>query len=124
MNELELIEIYCSTWNTLDPSLIEAYLADDVVLDSQDVLTSLIGKSAVYDYHVKKVEAKRKTVLEYDVYAEVGHCGRQAGNSVQVLPAYESRPCSVIAQGSPQNLVGLVLLDVENDQIKKIGYCT
>jgi hypothetical protein len=55
MNELELIEVYCKTWNTLNPSVIEAYLADEVVLESQDVLHPLIGKSAVFDYHVRKM---------------------------------------------------------------------
>lgn len=66
----------------------------------------------------------KENLLQYDVYAEIGYCGSQEGNSVQVWSAYEGKPCILIAQGNPNEMLALVLLEVEDKMIKRIDICT
>lgn len=124
MNESELVELYAKSWNTLNPVIIEPYLADDVVYESQVVLTPLIGKEAVLDYLQGKMQTIKKNRYKSDVFAEIGHCGSQDGNKVQVLSAETFRPCVLMAQGNPDEVLALVLLETEAGRIKRIDICT
>ena len=124
MNEFELVEIYAKTWNTLNPAIIEPYLADDVVYESQKILTPLVGKDEVYNHLQRKMQTIKKTRYKSDVYAEIGYCGSQDGNKIQVLSATEFRPCVLMAQGNPDEILILILLEIEQGKIKRIDLCT
>ena len=124
MNESELVELYAKTWNTLNPAIIEPYLADDVVYESQLVFDPLIGKKAVFDYLQGKMQTIKQTRYKSDVYAEIGHCGSQDGNKVQVLSASAFRPCVLMAQGNPDKIIALILLETDAGKIKRIDLCT
>lgn len=124
MNESELVELYAKTWNTLNSAIIEPYLADDVVYESQKIFTPLVGKDAVYDYLQGKMQTIKKTRYKSDVFAEIGYCGSQDGNKIQVLSASDFRPCVLMAQGNPDEVIALVLLETEAGKIKRIDICT
>jgi SnoaL-like polyketide cyclase. len=124
MNEEEkLVRIYAKAWNRLDPKILEPYLADDVVYDSQMVLDSLVGKEVVYEFIKGKMQTIKKNRHVSDVFAEVGYCSNQNGYNVIAFSAWENRPCVVLAQGHSENLVGIALLDTEDGKIKRIGLC-
>jgi hypothetical protein len=82
MSEFELVKLYAKTWNTLNPAIIEPYLADDVVYESQVVLSPLVGKEAVFDYLQGKMQTIKQTRYKSDVFAEIGHCGSQEGSNI------------------------------------------
>ena len=124
MNESELVELYAKTWNTLNPAIIEPYLADDVVYESQVVFSALVGKEAVFDYLQGKMQTIKQTRYKSDVFAEIGFCGSQDGNKIQVLSASDFRPCVLMAQGNPDEVIALVLLETEAGKIKRIDICT
>ncbi|MGI8542642.1 MAG: hypothetical protein ACR2MD_04100 [Aridibacter sp.] len=124
MTEAELVKIYAKAWNTLNPTIIEIYLADDVVYESQSVLTPLIGKEEVFDYLQGKMQTIRKTRYKSDVFAEIGYCGSQDGYNIQVLSAEVFRPCILMAQGNPDEVIALILLETESGKIKRIDLCT
>lgn len=124
MTEYELVEIYAKAWNRLDFELLEPFLDDDVVYESQEVLSSLNGKAAVSEYLRGKFATIRKAIWRSQVYAEIGHCGTQDGINIQVLSAEPFRPCILMAQGDPSKVLVLVLLDVESAKIKRIDLCT
>lgn len=124
MNESELVELYAKTWNTLNPAIIEPYLADDVVYESQVVFSALIGKEAVFDYLQGKMQTIKKTRYKSDVFAEIGYCGSQDGNKIQVLSVSDFQSCVLMAQGNPDEVIALVLLETEAGKIKRIDICT
>ena len=124
MNESELVELYAKTWNTLNPSLIEPYLADDVVYESQVVFNALVGREAVFAHLQGKMRTIKKTRYKSDVFAEIGYCGSQDGNKIQVLSVSDFRPCVLMAQGNPDEVIALVLLETEAGKIKRIDICT
>lgn len=124
MTEYELVEIYARAWNRLDFEILGPFLDDGVVYESQEVFDSLDGKKAVSDYLRGKFATIRRTRWKSEVYAEIGHCGTQDGNNIQVLSAEPFRPCVLMAQGDPQKVLVLVLLNVESGKIKRIDLCT
>lgn len=124
MTEYDLVEIYARAWNRLDFEILEPFLDESVVFESQEVFSSLDGKEAVSEYLMGKFATIRKTRWKSDVYAEIGHCGTQDGNNIQVLSAEPFRPCILMAQGDPNKVLVLVLLDVESAKIKRIDLCT
>ena len=124
MNESELVELYAKTWNTLNPTMIEPYLADDVVYESQKIFTPLVGKEAVCNHLQGKMQNIKKNRHKSDVYAEIGYCGSQDGNKIQVLSAETFRPCVLMAQGNPDEVLILILLEVGDGKIKRIDLCT
>jgi hypothetical protein len=124
VTEYNLVEIYARAWNRLDFAVVEPYLDDQVVYESQEILSPLEGKLAVSEYLRAKFATIRKTIWKSQVYAEVGHCGTQDGIKVQVLSAEPFRPCVLMAQGDPNKVLALVLLATEADKIKRVDICT
>ena len=124
MNELELVKLYAKAWNTLTFETIEPYLDEDVVYESQKVFSSLNGKNEVSEYLRGKMATIKNVVYKSDVYAELGYCGTQNNQSVQVLSAYDGRPCVLMAQGDISKVLALVLLEVESGKIKRVDICT
>jgi hypothetical protein len=122
--ELDLIRLYAKAWNTLNAEVIEPYLSEDVIYESQDVLSSLNGKIKVLSHLRGKMQTIRENLLQSDVFAELGYCGSQAGFNVQVWAADEGRPCVLMAQGNPKEVLALVLLETDEGMIDRIDICT
>jgi len=123
MTELQFATLYAKCWNNLEFALIEPFLAEDVVYESQEVLTPLIGKAAVSEYLSGKMVSIKKSIVTSDVYAEIGYCGSQKGRGVRLFGS-EGRPCVLVAQGDIKTPLALVLLQVTNDEIQRIDICT
>lgn len=66
----------------------------------------------------------KKVLYKSDVFAEIGYCGSQDGNKIQVLSASAFRPCILMAQGNKDEILALVLLETEAGKIKRIDICT
>lgn len=111
MDELELVRLYAKAWNTLAFETIEPYLDDEIVFESQMIFNSLNGEKEVSGYLRGKMATIKKAGYKSKVYAEVGYCGNQAMQNVQVLSAYTGRPCVLMAQGDISEVIALVLLD-------------
>ncbi len=124
MNEPELVRLYAKSLNNLNMEIIRPYLADDVVYESQHTIGNFKGIDKVYDNLVSKVEAINEDIENWKVFAELGYCGSQVGFSLQVASANEGRPCVVLAQGHPDNVLSLALLEIESGMIKRIDICT
>lgn len=124
MNEIELVRLYAKSWNNLKFEIIEPFLSEDVVYESQQVFEPLVGKGAVSEYLRGKMATIKKNLLTSDIYAEIGYCRSQAGQRVQVLSAYDGRPCVLMAQGNRNIPLALVLLEVDEGKIKRIDLCT
>ena len=108
----------------MNPEVIEPYLAEDVVYESQQVFSALIGKEEVFDYLKGKMQTIKNNSPQSKVYAEVGYCGSQEGYNVQVWSASEGKPCVLMAQGNPNEVLALVLLETEEAKIKRVDICT
>ena len=50
LTKKEAARILAKAWNNLDASLIEPYIAEDIIYWSQQVLTDMTGKKAVMGY--------------------------------------------------------------------------
>ena len=121
---LEAVRLYAKCWNTLSVEPIEPLLADDVVYESQLILTPLVGKSVLVEYLKNKMATIAKAGPRSEVFAELGYCGGQAGQRVQLLTAEIGRPCVLFAQGDKEVPKLLVLLEITGQKIKRIDLCT
>lgn len=89
MNEAELLIEYAKSWNNLDVSYVENYLADDLVYTSQWVMSSIHGKDEYLDYLKEKFETiKKSTNIPV---ADIGYF-----KNYQLV---KNKPCLVITQG-------------------------
>lgn len=123
-NELAMVRNYAIAWNTLNYQILEPLLAESVVYESQEVLIPLKGKETVLDFIHRKMESVKNAGEEYRVFAEIGYCGCQKGNQVQLFSAYEGRPTVVIRQGKKEEPICLVLLEIKNNLIERIDLCS
>jgi hypothetical protein len=109
--ELEGLRAYAAMMNTLDATRIEPHLADDFVYESQAVFQPLESKQAFLEYIKPKLETVKRA--NATVFAELGR-----------VSAYgREQPCVVLAQNSPENLVGLVLAKSEGGKLKRLDLC-
>ena len=105
------LRAYAAMMNTLDAARLEPYLADNFVYESQAVFQPLESKQAFLDYIKPKLETVRRA--NAPVYAELGR-----------VSAYgQEQPCVVLAQNSPENLVGLVLAKSEGGKLTRLDLC-
>lgn len=120
ITDLSLIRRFARCMNTFDVEVLEPVLAEDVVFESQMVLTPLVGKDAVLEH----LKAKFETITRnnFPTFAEIGYCGKQNGR-VMLWSAWEGTPCCLIAQGGKDELVALVLFETDEGKIKRIDLC-
>jgi hypothetical protein len=97
--------------NTLSVEPLEPLLADDFTYESQYVFSALESKQEFLDY----IRPKLQTIREAGAtpFAEMG----------MVLAYGKRQPCVVLAQNSPENLVALVLAEVTDGKLSRLGLC-
>ena len=120
-DEKDFVRLYAQVWNTLDTSPLREYLDAGVRYLLQETEARLEGREAVMSYRSRKVEAVKESDLP--VYAEMGCCGSQEG-PIRVTGAPEGRPCVVLAQPTPEDVVAMALLDIKAESIQRIVLCT
>ena len=107
----EGLRAYARMMNTLSVEPLEPLLADDFTYESQYVFSPLRSKREFLDY----IGPKLQTIGEAGatVFAEMG-----------TVLAYGTRqPCVVLAQNSPDNLVGLMLAKVADGKLSRLDLC-
>ena len=111
MAELDGLRAYAAMINTLDATRIEPFLAEDFVYESQSAFEPLESKRSFMNYIKPKLETIRRA--NETVYAELGR-----------VSAYgREQPCVVLAQNTPDNLIGLVLAKAEGGKLKRLDLC-
>jgi len=110
LTEVEALQAYARMINTLDATHIEPLLADDFHYASQWVFSEIKSKQEFMDYIKPKLEAIRNSGAI--AYAEMGE-----------LETDWSGPCVVMAQGSKDNLVSIVIAQVRDGCIKRLDMC-
>ncbi len=109
--------IFARAWNNLDVTIIEPYIAEDIIYWSQQVLTDMTGKKAVVEYLTEKMEAIRK-LPGAQVFAELGE------TKPYPMAPNPPEPCVILAQGDKNNIDALVLLKIESGKINSIALCS
>ena len=112
----EAATILARAWNNLDASLLEPYMAKDVIFWSQQALTDMTGKNAVMAHLKTEMETIRNSPKER-VYAELGE------TKPYPLAPNTPEPCVVLAHGNKNNVRALALLRLECGKINSIGIC-
>jgi len=88
--ERQMSVVFATCWNRLDFTHLIAYLAVDVVYESQNVFQALTGRKEVFDYLCEKAETIRKSESDTQVSAELATLDQKHG----------LRPCVLLSQGS------------------------
>ena len=101
--------------NTLDATQFEPLMADDFHYTSQKVFHEIESKQEYLTYIRAKFKALKET--ESEVWAELG----KIKESSLLLGA--GGPCVVLAQGSIEDIVAVVVAEVEGDKIARMDMC-
>lgn len=109
--------ILARAWNNLDASLLEPYIAKDIIFWSQQALTDMTGKNAVMDHLNSEMEMMRSSPQER-VFAELGEA------KPYPLAPDDPEPCVILAHGNRKNVTALALLRLECGKINSIGICS
>lgn len=109
--------ILARAWNNLDASLLEPYIAEDIIFWSQQALTDMTGKNAVMDHLNTEMETIRRSSQER-VFAELGE------TKPYPLAPDQPEPCVILACGDRNNVRALALLKLECGKINSIGICS
>ena len=117
LKQKEAAAILARAWNNLDASLLEPYMAEDVIFWSQQALTDMIGKNAVMAHLNTEMEAIRSSP-KAQVFAELGE------TKPYPLAPDTTEPCVVLAHGDRNNVRALALLRLECGKINSIGICS
>ncbi len=109
--------ILARAWNNLDASLLEPYIAEDIIFWSQQALTDMTGKNCVMDHLNTEMETIRRSSQER-VFAELGE------TKPYPLAPDQPEPCVILACGDRNNVRALALLKLECGKINSIGICS
>ena len=114
LNLSELVSLYAKAWNQLDFSVLEPYLAPEIVYESQHVFNALEGKVAVSEHLRGKMNTLRQKGDSRRAFAELSFIPYGSG---------KGEPCVLLAQGSKENIVVLVILQSKEGKITRIDIC-
>lgn len=110
-------------YNNLDVALIEDKLADDIIYESQQVLIPLRGKPGVVEYLEQKFQTISDTP-EARVFVELAFLDNLDGTMIPLAFAREGQPCLIMAQGTKENRLAVVLVHESFGKISRIDLCT
>ena len=105
------LRAYASMINALDAGRLAPLLADDFTYESQMVFTPIESKAEFLTYIRAKLEAIRNS--NSSIYAEMG----------AVHAYFKEQPCVILAQGSKEDLVAIVLARTEGGLLKRLDLC-
>jgi hypothetical protein len=110
LTELAALRAYAQMMNTLETVCLAPILADDLRYNSQWVFSEMIGKQDYLDYMQGKFEKIASSGSR--PYAEIGE-----------LSEYPFGHCVIMAQDSPDNLIGTVLIRIRDGLVSNIDMC-
>ena len=117
LGQREAAIILAKAWNNLDASLLEPYIAKDIIFWSQQALTDMTGKNAVMAHLNNEMESIRRSPQER-IFAELGE------TKPYPLAPNDPEPCVVLARGDRNNVRALALIKLECGKINSIGICS
>lgn len=117
LGQKEAASILARAWNNLNASLLEPYIAEDIIFWSQQALTDMTGKNAVMAHLITEMELIRKSPKER-VFAELGE------TKPYPMTPDTPEPCVVLSHGDKNNVRALALLKLECGKINSIGICS
>ena len=107
MNKLEIVNEIAKGYNNLDSSLIEAVAADNIIYESQWVMSSINTKVETFKYLKHKFDIIKNA--ETKLFAEIAYYGED--------------PCIILAQDTTENKVATLLIEVTNEQVSRMDIC-
>jgi hypothetical protein len=113
--EKHLLVQLAKTWNNLDVSFIEHFIAEDFTYESQWVFAPIQGKDNFLPYLKSKFLAIETAIKNsgMKVYAELAS-----------HPDLQDKECIVLRQISSQETVAvLIVIEVRSEQISRIDIC-
>lgn len=108
LQQLEACRAYARMVNTLDPSHLGPWLADDLVYNSQWVFDEMRGKQTYLHYITSKFQAIRESGSQ--VRAEIAYTGLLGIGS-----------CVIV--GQTENQAGVLVLKMEDGKIASMCMC-
>ncbi|MGD8943639.1 MAG: hypothetical protein PVJ37_10255 [Desulfobacterales bacterium] len=117
LEQREAAIILARAWNTLNASLLEPYVAKDIIFWSQQALPDMTGKNAVMAHLKAEMETIRRSPQER-IFAELGE------TKPYPLAPDDPEPCVVLARGDRNNIRALALLKLDCGKINSIGICS
>jgi hypothetical protein len=107
LSKTDALRAYAAMMNTLDATDFAPLLADDFHYESQWVFSEIKSKREFLAYITGKLKTFRSSGKK--VWAELGHCFWG--------------PCVVIAEDERDNLIATVVVEIENEKIKRMDMC-
>ena len=107
MNKLEIVNEIAKGYNNLDSSLIEAVASDNVIYESQWVMSSINSKVETFKYLKHKFDIIKNS--ETKLFAEIAYYGED--------------PCIILAQDTTENKVATLLIEITNEQVSRMDIC-
>jgi hypothetical protein len=114
-SEKDFLKLLAKSWNNLDTQFIENELSEDIIYESQWVLTPIEGKKTLLPYLQSKFLAI-KNVMQTNlmiVTAELANC-----------PTIQNRPCIILTQVTQNGITQVsVLIKIQENKISRIDVC-
>ena len=107
MNKLEIVNEIAKGYNNLDSAIIEAVASDNVIYESQWVMSSINSKVETFKYLKHKFDIIKHS--ETKLFAEIAYYGED--------------PCILLAQDTTENKVATLLIEVTNEQVSRMDIC-
>ena len=113
----EAARLFATAWNRLEATVLEPWLAEDVVYESQHVFAAIESRADFMEYLTGKMGTVSRDPSA-KVYAELGETRAYPGCAV------DEGSCVVMAQGGKDDVAALVLFQVEGGYIARMDMCT
>jgi hypothetical protein len=107
MNKLEIVNEIAKGYNNLDSAIIEAVASDNIIYESQWVMSSINSKVETFKYLKHKFDIIKNS--ETKLFAEIAY--------------YSEDPCIILAQDTTENKVATLLIEVTNEQVSRMDIC-
>ena len=116
LTEAMAAKAFARAWNRLDPTDFIDLLDKDARYASQWVFEELIGKEAIADYLMGKMQAVKALTVKSGgtiVFAELGTTSN----------GFPGRDCVFLAQGQNESVTAAVLFEVGGGRIRRYDLC-
>jgi hypothetical protein len=107
LSKTDALRAYAAMMNTLDAKDFEPMLAQDCHYESQWVFSEIKSKMEFVHYITGKLQTFKTSGKK--IWAELGHC--------------IWGPCAVIAEDERDNLIATLVVEIENEKIKRMDLC-
>ncbi len=107
MTKLEIVNEIAKGYNNLDSAIIEAVASDNIIYESQWVVSSINTKVETIKYLKHKFDIIKNS--ETKLIAEIAYFGED--------------PCIILAQDTTENKVATLLIEITNEQVSRMDIC-